>query len=176
MVNMYLICLVSVLTLAVVQCGGPDCSPSSCAAPKTCQWTCKKSGNEISGATVTTCTNADDTCGNVTVTDGQCKPACKCGTATCSATQSCDWNCTHGGNVIPNADVTSCSASAKTCNSTGTCVAACLRKPTHQPSIIQIPIPTTDKHTEMPRSGFIKHGLSPLVLMCGILAKLYLSL
>ncbi|XP_021367836.1 keratin-associated protein 4-4-like isoform X2 [Mizuhopecten yessoensis] len=164
MANMYLTCLVSVLTLTVVQCAGLDCSPSTCTAPKTCQWTCKKTTALVVGANVAACTAVDGTCGNATVTDGQCKHECQTPTVkltcspSCSAPKTCHWTCKKTTAVVVGADLTTCKAADNTCGNTtvtdGQCKSEC--------------------RTPAGKNGSIRLGVSPLMLLCGIFTKLFL--
>ncbi|XP_021367838.1 keratin-associated protein 10-11-like isoform X2 [Mizuhopecten yessoensis] len=161
MANMYVICLVFVLIMAVVQCITPTCTPSACEISKTCKWTCDKNGLQIADANNTVCTVSKAVCGS----SGECKSACvaapvaaTCTPDPCPGGKPCKWTCEKSDHTpIVGAYITACTRESGPCGSaadSGTCKAAC--------------VPPTDK------SGSIRLGVSPLMLICVIFTKLFL--
>ncbi|XP_069114808.1 uncharacterized protein [Argopecten irradians] len=84
--------------------------------------------------------------------DATCSPTCK-------ASQTCKWTCASATNrtvAVPGADVSACSSNSDDCGTgtTGKCNATCVA-------------PTG-------KNGSIKYGLSPLILIFGVLGNVLL--
>ncbi|XP_021367830.1 uncharacterized protein LOC110459742 [Mizuhopecten yessoensis] len=75
MANMYMVCLIFVLTMTVVHCATqPDCTSLTCATAQHCGWTCIHTGTQGSSGNTTNCTTAN-TC-TIGGTTGTCTPIC----------------------------------------------------------------------------------------------------
>ncbi|XP_033731439.1 uncharacterized protein LOC117321067 [Pecten maximus] len=101
-------------------------------------------------------------CGTTSDTGGKCKAACvakavqpKC--TSCTSPKVCKWTCNISATAIPDADLYVCTAENTACGSTsqtGQCKSTCA--------------------TATGKNGSIKCGLSPLIMICGALAMLFL--
>ncbi|XP_021367819.1 keratin-associated protein 9-1-like isoform X2 [Mizuhopecten yessoensis] len=177
MVYMNVRYLVIVLSFAVVRCANPVCSGTACSGTQACKWTCENGGSTVVGANRTACAAVNDLCGTTKVTSGKCKAACVepagtpvCTAPACTSSETCKWTCDKSGAAIPGADLDACVALNTACGSTtqtGQCNAACVST-TGSTTVTTTTIGKTGKN------GSIRHGLSPLMLICGFITKLIL--